>query len=471
MAWRVNQSPDGRFAVAALGDSTIRWYRADTGAELLALYVTEDAKRWVAFTPAGYYAASPGGEDLIGWHVNRGPDKAADFFAASRFRDRFYRPDIVARVLASLGETAAPARLSRDALPPIVTILDPSDGAPVQGDFVRLRYRLRSPSGRPVTALKALVNGQLPPLALAPTVPAIPGPDREVDGTLDVSIPAGETAIVSLAAITDREGAPARIQVTSTARKRDYSKPRLRGVLVGVANYPRKEMKLGFADKDARDIAKVFTRQDEPGARYSEVALTVLPNEKASRTAVLTALQELRAGSRDDDISLVFLSGHGMQHDGRTFFLPADADPLKPDVTAISKPDLIDLLSRIRGRVVVMLDICHAGAFTSGLGPEGMPDLTLLASDLRDKPGLVIFASSGRGQPSEEVAPSQNGAFTAAVLSGLAGAAAMRDNLVSIEDLDAYVTFEVRRLTQGRQAAKMVRNPDVRDFPLYATLR
>jgi hypothetical protein len=30
----------------------------------------------VAWTPGSYYAASPGGEDLIGWHVNRGPGHA-----------------------------------------------------------------------------------------------------------------------------------------------------------------------------------------------------------------------------------------------------------------------------------------------------------------------------------------------------------------------------------------------------------
>jgi len=35
-AWRVNQSPDGRLAVAALGDGTLRWYRISDGHELLA---------------------------------------------------------------------------------------------------------------------------------------------------------------------------------------------------------------------------------------------------------------------------------------------------------------------------------------------------------------------------------------------------------------------------------------------------
>ena len=106
-ALRVAQSPDGRLVVAALRDGTVRWYRASDGVELLALFLDADSKRWVAFTPSGYYAASAGGEDLVGWQVDNGPDRAADFFPASKFRDRFYRPDVVSLVLKTLDEAEA----------------------------------------------------------------------------------------------------------------------------------------------------------------------------------------------------------------------------------------------------------------------------------------------------------------------------------------------------------------------------
>ena len=51
--------------------------------------------------------ASPGGEDLIGWHVNRGWAQLADFFPASRFSARFNRPDIVQLVLKTRDEAEA----------------------------------------------------------------------------------------------------------------------------------------------------------------------------------------------------------------------------------------------------------------------------------------------------------------------------------------------------------------------------
>ena len=80
--------------VVAYGDGTIRWHRWSDGEELLALFAHADRTRWVLWTPSGYYDASAGAEELIGWHLNRGQDEAADFFPASRFRARFYRPDV-----------------------------------------------------------------------------------------------------------------------------------------------------------------------------------------------------------------------------------------------------------------------------------------------------------------------------------------------------------------------------------------
>ncbi|HEX5718938.1 MAG TPA: WD40 repeat domain-containing protein, partial [Thermoanaerobaculia bacterium] len=109
-AWAVNLTTDGRLALAAFGDGTIRWFRARDGAELLALFTYRDGMRWVLWTPGGYYDASGDGKDLIGWHVNRGSDEAADFLPASQFRDTYRRPDIIALVLETLDEAEAVRR-------------------------------------------------------------------------------------------------------------------------------------------------------------------------------------------------------------------------------------------------------------------------------------------------------------------------------------------------------------------------
>ncbi len=145
VAWAVNITGDGRLAIAAFGDGTIRWFRLEDGLELLAFFPHADRERWVAWTPQGYYMASPGGEELIGWHVNRGLE-TPEFYTAGRFRDRFHRPDVVALVLEELDVEKALARANAAAgvaaapppeavkaglvasLPPVIEIIDPAVG-------------------------------------------------------------------------------------------------------------------------------------------------------------------------------------------------------------------------------------------------------------------------------------------------------------------------------------------------------
>jgi hypothetical protein len=103
-AWAVNASKDGRVVVAAYGDGTIRWRRADDGTELLALQVLPNKTDWVLWTPEGFYEATPGAEDVLKWVVNHGPDSAATTLSVSAI-PKLHRPDALKIVLDQL-ETA-----------------------------------------------------------------------------------------------------------------------------------------------------------------------------------------------------------------------------------------------------------------------------------------------------------------------------------------------------------------------------
>ena len=78
VTWAVNITGDGRQAIAAYDDGTIRWYRMDDGRELLAFFPMADRKNWVAWTPEGFYGATPGAYGVLRWHVNRGWDAAGE---------------------------------------------------------------------------------------------------------------------------------------------------------------------------------------------------------------------------------------------------------------------------------------------------------------------------------------------------------------------------------------------------------
>jgi hypothetical protein len=128
-------------------------------------------KRLVMWTPSGYYDASPGAEELIGWQLNRGKDHAADYFPVSSFRERFYRPDVLTKVLTTQDETEALHQANEEsgrltlttpiaqALPPVLEIVPPKSEKFFHAGKIKVRFVVRTSSNAPLNTLHASVNG------------------------------------------------------------------------------------------------------------------------------------------------------------------------------------------------------------------------------------------------------------------------------------------------------------------------
>jgi len=97
----LNITNNDRLVVAAYGDGTIRWHRMDDGQELLALRVLNDRQNWVAWTPEGFYGATPDAVGMLRWHVNRGNESAAQAVPIDEI-PRLNRPDVLPLVLQEL---------------------------------------------------------------------------------------------------------------------------------------------------------------------------------------------------------------------------------------------------------------------------------------------------------------------------------------------------------------------------------
>ncbi|WP_048860357.1 hypothetical protein, partial [Acidisphaera rubrifaciens] len=101
-AWAVNVTADGRRVVAGLGDGTVHWYNAESGAEEASLFIDPQTGRWVLWTPEGFFdhdhadEGTPDGRTLIGYVQNRPDMRAADFIQIGQLYPSFFRPDLVA---------------------------------------------------------------------------------------------------------------------------------------------------------------------------------------------------------------------------------------------------------------------------------------------------------------------------------------------------------------------------------------
>jgi WD40 repeat protein len=116
-------SADDRTLVAALDDGSIRWYRALDGKEQYAFFPHPDRRRWMLWTPDGFFDYGRSSENLIGFQINRGADQAALMVGSDRMFDLLYRPDLLDKAIA--GESLAPylnylKLRSSKKLPPIV---------------------------------------------------------------------------------------------------------------------------------------------------------------------------------------------------------------------------------------------------------------------------------------------------------------------------------------------------------------
>jgi hypothetical protein len=480
VAWAVNLTGDGRLAVAAFGDGTIRWYRADDGKELLAFFPHADGKRWVLWTPSGYYDASVDGEDLIGWHINNGPDREADFFSAWHFRDRFRKPKVVDLILQTLDEAEAlrragirpeaqrPVEIQREELPPVVTILDPADGTEATAPTMKVRVNVRSPSGKPVTRVWAQVDGQPLESRTAEFEPDPKGPDpgRDFLRILEVPLPPRDCIVEVLAEVAGRISVPARITLKRRAPAPSIAR-RLFALVVGISGYARPDYKLSFADDDARAFAALL--REQKGKPFEAVEVRELVDENATRDALLDGLQWLDDRVGAEDTAVVFLAGHGV-NDREYFFLPYDANLERPVVTMLSQSQLQGVLTRLRGRVLLFLDTCRAGAVFGGSDDDRRRrvDVTALLNSLTySQGGLVVFSATQEREVSQERAEWGHGAFTKALLEALQGAADDRGNRngeITITELDSYLTDRVRELTGGAQTPIETRPPGVPSF-------
>ncbi len=464
--WGVNVSADGKLVIAAYDDGTLRWYRAEDGKEILSLYVHVPTKRWIAWTPSGFYAASPGGEDLIGWHVN-GKDwtDAPAYYPASRFRDRFYRPDVVmlalllrdeAKALAEADSRAArktePAEVE-DLLPASVELLATSREITASTAEIEIPYRLASPTGREITRLDVRIDDR-PTTARGATQAESAYPVGE-DLSVQVKVPKRNSVVSLIAYIGDQPGPAASIAVKWQGAAAEAKRHDLHALLIGVSQYQNQAMRLGYAAKDATDLAAKLEAQ--AGVFYDKVGIELLTDGEATKSAIEKKLALLKKRAKPDDTVLVFLAGHGMTSASFDFyFLAADSEMDEDllEATAVDGRLIRKILAGLPGKVVLMMDACRSGA-----GIAGAVDMSRAANDMaQENAGIVMFASAQGREDSLETGEWENGAFTEALLSILDDVGVYGDDgRLSIPELEEAVTVRVAELTDGRQNAGMTK--------------
>ena len=507
-AWTVGFSGDRRYVVAALGDGTLRWYAATDGSEVMALFVHSDGRRWIVWTPDGYFDHSPhdergpGGESLIGYHVDHGTKGLADFVTVEQMYDRFYRRDVVlARFAAAAGpapagETAVEQALG-SGLPPHLTLTELCEvpagrcqkpgGEPltVTTPEVLLKLSLEDRGGglgdvlmrrdgaviegektRSVTGATTVEERRLP---LAPGTSRIELSALTANGAVESAADERPSVTVNYtpppppqpAAVATRGAGE--VPAAAEAVKPAPSDVVLYILAVGVSKYAIPTFDLGAAANDARGIAELMEKS--AGTIYQKVAATVLTDEEATIPHIADGFRDVAAKARAQDMVLVFFAGHGESVDGRYYFAPHELgiknrERLDKDMTDAEWDKLVKVIFREEGigqdklvewlrgiaaaHVVVMLDTCFSGRFAVEDATSRAAQNETFTSTFGHSAGRIVLA----GANAEAIdaadaglpAEKQHGLFTHVVLQGLEGGADFQHRGdIRVTDLAVYV--------------------------------
>lgn len=196
-------------------------------------------------------------------------------------------------------------------------------------------------------------------------------------------------------------------------------------VVVGNNLGAGQDVPLRYAEADAARVATVLR---EVGDVRPQNLLLLRGEDAETVRRTLIAVNERVRAAGGQTVLLVFYSGH------------ADAEALHLGTTRLELSELEQLVrgSAARFRLLI-LDACRSGALTRVKGGTPVPPFDVQVSERVPGEGAVFLTSSSASEDSQESDELKGSFFTAALVSGLLGAAdADGDGSVTLREAYAY---------------------------------
>ena len=464
-------SSDGRYLVSGAADQTVRLWETASGRPLMTLFYGTDAE-WVAWTEEGFYAASPGGEKYVGYHLNRGEDRAADYVRVDQVGKLFYRPDLVTKKIQGGFDDEIRAELARigninqvvaSGLPPKVRILSQPAALRHRTDL-DLEIEIEDQGGG-IGTIEYRLNG---------TVRELPenvrdyakGRANRVDRftlRIPVTLVDGRNTIEVKASNRSEQIVSTPARFVQQVKDPLAGKPSLYVLAIGISTYYDSALDLAFAHRDAEEIAAQLQRRGR--GLFRSVHLTTLVNEQAKTDGIREHFKKLEKQIQSSDVFVLYLAGHGITEKGRYHFLPWELDFGNRQMLidgSISAEDLAELLKSIPAlKSLVLLDTCYAAAFAE----EAKLIAFLTRGNIEQKTAIdrlmratgSAFIAASRKQAIEGY--EDHGVFTHALLNGLKGEADRSGagyGAINISELAAFVRGAVPGITEKRYGYRQV---------------
>lgn len=197
---------------------------------------------------------------------------------------------------------------------------------------------------------------------------------------------------------------------------------------VGISDYPGTKNDLRLPHNDAATMQWLYKQN-------SQAKVCLLMNDKAKVAIVKKALQNMAALATEDDIVVMFFSGHGVKggfvcYDGFLYY-----------------NDIYSAMGVCKSRnKMIFADACFSGAMRQKENSSSQNGNSHKTSN------VMLFLSCRSNEKSIETPKMTNGFFTYALQHGLRGGADKnKDRIITAKELFDYVSAKVKKESGNRQ--------------------
>jgi len=462
--FNVNISDDDKIVAAAFSDGTIRWYSMADGTLLMSLYLHPDNKRWVLWSPDGYFDCTIRADELIGWHVNQGANKEALYYPASQYYEQFYTPGLGAKILAGVDYKSFNKLTIKDMkLPPLVKIISPNSDIrgfkPVNNvlqsekQIIEVTVEVTDQGGG-IDEIVLFHSGKLVETTNRGYKLVVQNQSKSTK-TFTITLVNGENRIRASAFNNQRTQAIAD-EITINYSGAQTVKSNLYLLVIGIDNYKNPQYKLNYAVADAL----AFKTEIEKGSKniFGSVNVTYLTDLNASKLKITETFNSLSSTIKQNDVFIMYYAGHGVmsvEDKPHFYIIPYDITQLYGDNNilknkAISAAEIQNFSMTIKAqKQLFILDACQSGGMTEHIAARGQEEEKAIAVLARST-GTYWFSASGSEQFATEFAQIGHGVYTFAILLGLQGQAdaGSKDKQITVQELDVFIKEKVPELSE-----------------------
>ena len=244
--------------------------------------------------------------------------------------------------------------------------------------------------------------------------------------------------------------------------------PALYVLSIGVAEYQDDKLQRRYADRDAQLVVQTF--REHSGDLFDKIETRLVVNNDATQEGILEGLKWLKQKMTEHDVGVMYFAGNAVKDEtGSHYLMPSDVDTRVSLVLSVVSDAMVkSILVETPGRLFVLLDVDHAGAFAAVRRKNTQKLTDDLVRDLsKDDCGTVVMAACMSREVCHISDEHKNGVFTFALREGLTGKADFNgDGKVYFNELSFYAGDRTKELTSGQQHPVTATPSTIRAFPL-----